>query len=851
TEGFGQLPAPAPGDVFFDMEGDPLFEVGTGLEYLFGSYCPDDASPFYAFWGVDREAERRAFEACVDFFIERRRQYPTMHIYHYASYEKTALRKLSQRHPTREAEVDQLLKGAVLVDLYAVVRQSLMISQPSYSIKKLEPFYGLKRSAGVAKGDESIVQFEKWLQNPDDDAILNDIERYNEEDCRSTWMLREWLLGRRDEAAAQFGAVAFRAVRDPEKPCHAEVTDGCKECAQRESDRREEAKISGLQRTLLADASTPGAALLGHLLAYHRREEKPVWWRYFDRTENVDQLQEFDAEAIGGLVLQRDVEPFKRSSADRSLVYTYAYPDQPHRFKTGDRPHDPRTEKAAGEIVGVDEEVNRIEIKRSGALADAVAVTELIPPGPINSNAQKAALVRVAESFVGGELGARHSAALDLLRGAFPRLTDRAAGARIQPKVAPPKVISPDDVYRIVRALDDSYLFVQGPPGTGKTYSGARVLVDLLRDGKRVGVMAQAHKAIHNLLHEIEVVACERNVTVRGMHKHSGQNADSPYVSRLNEPLIRSLDSNSEAEGGDYNLISGNGWLFARLEMVGRLDYLVIDEAGQTSLADSIAVAPSARNVILLGDPMQLAQVSQGMHACGAERSVLQHLLGDAATVAENRGVLLDTSYRMQPEICEFISQTVYDGRLHAERLTANNRVDSPGLTGSGLRYLPVEHSGNGGESREEAARIVAEIGALLQGTFVRKDESEAKLTERDILVVTPYNAQRILLTRLLREAEHPEVRVGTVDKFQGQEAPVVFYSMATSSGEDVPRNIEFLFEKNRFNVAVSRAQCLSVLVCSPRLLDVRCHSVEQMALANLLCRYAEAAPKTLALVTA
>ncbi|MGH7709181.1 MAG: DEAD/DEAH box helicase, partial [Vulcanimicrobiaceae bacterium] len=385
-------------------------------------------------------------------------------------------------------------------------------------------------------------------------------------------------------------------------------------------------------------------------------------------------------------------------------------------------------------------------------------------------------------------------------------------------------------------------LFVQGPPGTGKTYTGARVIAKLIAAGKTVGVMANSHKAIHNLMHEIEAVAGDTGLGLTGLHKHSKQNVDSPYVSCRAQALIASADDNRAAEAGDYNLISGNAWLFAREGMVDRVDYLFIDEAGQTSLADALAVSPSAKNIVLLGDPMQLAQVSQGAHAEGAAASVLGHLLGDASTVPRDRGVLLDMSYRMHPAICDFISSAIYDGRLKADRLTANNRVSSPGLSGSGLRYLPVEHVGSGRSSFEEAERIVREVELLLRGAVTRKAEPERRLSERDILVVTPYNAQRKKIAGMLAAAGHGEVPVGTVDKFQGQEAPVVFYSMATSSGEDVPRNLEFLFEKNRFNVAVSRAQCLSVLVCSPRLLDVRCSHPAQMALVNLLCRYVEQA---------
>lgn len=836
TEGFGLMPMPSQGDVFFDMEGDPYYEIGTGLEYLFGCYCPGEARPFVPFWGTDRAGEKRAFEQCVDFLIERRRAYPAMHAYHYASYEKTALRKLAQRHQTREDEVDELLRGEVLVDLFAVVRQSLMISQSSYSIKKLEPFYAMVRSADIRKGDDSVVMFETWLKEPADRAILEQIERYNEEDCRSTHLLREWLLERRGESAVRRGiTLDFRPLTDPDALCHPTPLEGCKKCDKRVREEREEAKMSQAARALSARERDPAAVLLGQLLSYHRREEKPAWWSFFDRCENVDQLLEFDKESLAGLELQRDAAPFLAGPKDRNAVYTYWFPDQLHHLP--DDPRDPRTRKAAGDIYDIDEDRNFIRIKRAGTLGEAQALKELVPGGPHVADAQKKSLARTAAAYLDGTLAARHPATLDILRNGFPRLTQVHAGARIQPAS-----VSPEALYDIVSVLERSYLFVQGPPGSGKTYTGARVIARLLAAGKRVGVMAGGHKAIHNLLHELEKVAHEGRIPLHGLHKHSGTNRDSLYVSKLVAPLIASADDNVAAETRDYNLISGTGWLFAREGMVGRLDYLFIDEAGQTALADAVAVSTCAKNIVLLGDPMQLAQVTQGVHGEGAGASVLAHLLGDASTVPENRGVLLDTSYRMAPAICTFISNALYDGRLQPAACTANNRIGSPGLSGSGLRYVPVTHAGNGRESSEEAERIVDEIALLLRGTAMRSERLAQALDQGDIMVVTPYNAQHKLIAAMLERAGFPRVLVGTVDKFQGKEAPVVFYSMATSGGEDLPRNLEFLFNRNRFNVAVSRAQCMSVLVCSPRLLEVRCADAEQMALVNLLCEYVEEA---------
>ena len=399
------MPAPAAGDVFFDMEGDQFFEIGVGLEYLFGFYCPDDERRFTAFWGTDRAAEKKAFEDCVDFLTERRKRFPGMHAYHYAPYEKTALRKLSQRHLTREEEVDALLKGEVLVDLYAVVRQTLAISQPSYSIKKLEPYYGMERTAEVKRGDDSIVMFETWLREPGRSDILTDIERYNEEDCVSTHLLREWLLELRAQyARSREIEPAFRPVRDPNERCHETAEPGCKTCDKREREEREARKVSVAQRRLLERDGDGNARMLAHLVSYHRREEKPAWWKLFDRCDNADDLLEFDHEAIGGLELRRDVAPIKKPG-DRHFVYTYAFPDQQHHV--GDDPVDPATKKSAGKIVWLDPDANVLQLKRGGSAEDAALVRALIPSGPIVAGTQKEALSRIADAYLEGTFPAR------------------------------------------------------------------------------------------------------------------------------------------------------------------------------------------------------------------------------------------------------------------------------------------------------------------------------------------------------------------------------------------------------------------------------------------------------------
>jgi uncharacterized protein len=209
----------------------------------------------------------------------------------------------------------------------------------------------------------------------------------------------------------------------------------------------------------------------------------------------------------------------------------------------------------------------------------------------------------------------------------------------------------------------------------------------------------------------------------------------------------------------------------------------------------------------------------------------LRHLLGEDETLRPGMGWFLEETWRMRPEVNSFISETFYEGRLRAASACLARSV----ADGNGIRFLPVAHEGNRTQSPEEAEAVAREVARLV-GSVYRDSGGERALRYSDFVVVAPYNAQ----VRCLRERLPEEVAVGTVDKFQGQQAPVVFYAMASSSSEDVPRGLDFLFSRNRLNVAISRAQCLAYLVCSPRLLDANCKTVEQMRLANALCRLVE-----------
>jgi uncharacterized protein len=788
--GFELLPPPTAGDLFFDIDGDPFWEPARGLEYLWG--IVDAREAFTPFWAHSRPEERRAVEAVIDLIRERRAAHPSMHVYHYAAYEITALKRLTCEYGTREEELDDLLRGEVFVDLYKVVSQGLRLSHERYGLKQVEGFY-FHRTADLRAGDDSILLYEEWLEKKDM-SILDEIAAYNEEDCLSTLGLRDWLLEIRPGPAPP--------------PTEHEPRDPPAEAAETEE----------LRQVLLAGLpddhhDVPEADrsrwLLAQLLLYHRREEKPAWWAFFSRMGlTAEELQERDSDAIGGL------EPAGPPiGSGQSLVWRFSFPEQQHRLGEGDNVFDPATGGPAGTIVALDEEAGTLDLRRGPSLDDEPMPSALIPGGPYKTPEQRAALRRLARSAIAGA-GTYAAAASILDREPFPEPLpqDEIEAAR-----------------QVVAGLHGRHLVIQGPPGTGKTFTAARLIVHLMRLGRRVGVTAQSHKVIGNLIAEVERAAREEGFTFRGLKK--GDDYEGAFVASSND---QGLFADPEE---DVLLLGGTAWLFSREDMQSVIDTLFVDEAGQVSLADALAVATSARNVVLLGDPQQLAQVSQGMHPPGAQASVLEHLLDGADTVPPDRGLFLSRSWRMHPDVCRYISDTSYDGRLHSVDGCALQRVESAGLSGTGLRWLPVEHSGNRGSSMEEAESVAAELALLIGGSWTGRDGREHRLGWDDVLVVTPYNAQVRTFGRVLGR----RARVGTVDRFQGQEAPVVFFSMATSSGDDLPRNLEFLFSRNRLNVAISRAQSLAVLVASPELLEIRCRTIEQMRMVNALCRFVEA----------
>ncbi len=845
--GLATLPEPSAGDLFLDIEGD-AYAFEDGLDYLFGVL--DSNGDFRAFWSRDGDGEfsvageKCAFEQLIDFVIARLDRDPTVHVYHYAPYEPTALKRLMGRHATREDEVDRLLRGGVLVDLHRTVRQGVRASVESYSIKRIEPLYGFTREIDLRDAGSSIAAFAEWLElghgeRPSADHLRR-IEAYNRDDVESNRRLRDWLEERRTELARATGLPVPRPADRAGEPSD----------EQTEAQRRVADLAARLSDGVPADpadrsAEQQGRWLLAQLLSWHRREEKSTWWEFFRLVGlNSDQLVEED-DPLGGLEL---IGPVGEPTGKRVFrqVWRYRYLDQDHDIRAGDDVFDPALAQVhpdaapwdwqAGTVEAIDVAARTIDVKRPIG-AGTSHPSALVPLVLFRTPEQQAALMRIGEWVADNGLERQdgpYLAGRDLLLGRAPRVA-QAAGEPLRRDGEN----ALDAARRLILAMERGTLAIQGPPGSGKTYTGAHMITELLRADRTVGICATSHKVIGHLLVKAIEAAQKEGVGVRSMQR-ANDDADL-----CGHPDVSHADDNAEVraalDAGEVNLVAGTAWLWSPQAMAEAVDVLFVDEASQISLANVLAISQAARALVLLGDPQQLEQPLKGTHPPGADRSALAHLLGTAATMPSHRGLFLETTWRLHPDVCRFTSEAFYEDRLRSESVLAGQEIRSTSVfLATGLRLIGIAHVGNDSESIEEAERIAQLARSLMESgaTWIDQDGQQRTITWRELLIVAPYNAQVGAISRLLP----PEARVGTVDKFQGQEAPISLYSMATSSPEDAPRGMDFLYSRNRLNVATARARCVAVVVASPELLRVRARTPKQMRLANALCRFVELA---------
>lgn len=800
--GLEQLPQPDDGDVFLDFEGHPFWRADTGLFFLFGLLEQDGNRQwsYREWWAHNLVEESDAVSELINHIEERRRMYPSMHVYHYNHTERSSLEALTATHGVAEAELARQIETGLFVDLYPVSRNAIQAGTESYGLKHLERLTTFTRGHDIDKGAGAVVEYERYMQDHDP-ARLAPIASYNEDDVRATRALRDWLVEQRSHETPWRDAVL---EADPGYP---------------ELDER----IAALH------AYEPGTAehFLGDVLGYWTRE----WWAYLGpkkaqlQADPPDLLD--DPEVIAGL---RPTGLIPKSGMQKAARYRFSFPPQALDGFTKPTSSSfyllPDGGKSYASIEQLDRDSCDLNLVWSdekaelGYLPEALVLHDWVPVKP-----KADALGEFAARLLDPDGATPNPVTLALLKRDLPAFLHGAG------PVGGAFTDSLIDMTEWVCALDGSYVAIQGPPGAGKTYTAAHLVHTLISAGKRVGLTAMSNAAIDNLLK-----ACLQVF----------DDADEPALANPVRKIVKDAPTLPGVTYGQitrcaqpgFNIVAGTPWLFASQAMRDSpVDVLLIDEAGQLALADALAASVSAKNLILLGDPLQLEQVSQADHPNGSGRSALGHVLGDDTTMPADRGVFLSQSWRMHPDICRFISDEIYQGRL-----TSHPSCDRQStVEGTGLRWLRAHHSGNSTSSIEEADLIAAEITRLMGTPWTDRHGVQRALTPADFMVVAPFNDQRTTIReRLQEDSGIADVPVGTVDKFQGQEAAVVFFSMATSSAEFMTRGPEFLFSRNRFNVAISRARCLAYLVCTNELLDTRARDVDDMRLISTLNAFVE-----------
>ncbi len=814
ADGFAAMPAPDDGDVFLDYEGHPFWSAKEELFFLFGLIICDGggAWQYEARWAHTKADEGRQAGALIDWFERRRDQYPNMHVYHYNHTERSSLVRLAEEHTVGAEALQGLIDTGLFVDLYPVVTQALIVGIESYGLKHVERLAGFQRRGGIDKGAGAVVEYERFMADRLDER-LSAIARYNDDDVRATLALRDWLVEQRPT-----GTPWRAAVITPPEASRPDIDDAATRLLER-----------------FPDTTSP-EHLLGQVLGYWRREWKAVAGNLLAKAgmDPADQLA--DPTVIAGLEYVGQLERLGAKGRPITPSIELHFPPQPLSPKLhprdGRRPgtvySGPDGMMGFATVDAIDEAAGRLELVWStkshdlGIIPAAVVLNDHVSARP-----KPDALLAIANRVLDPAAhGSPSPVAMALLRRDEPRFTQGNG---------PVGGVFTDDVEQLRHLglhLDGSYLPIQGPPGTGKTYTGARMVLELVLHDKRVGITAMSHQAIDNFMAGVveafeEAGELHRLQAIRRV----------PRAQPGGGAITYTID-NKQCAKADFNVVAGTTWLFAGKELQANpVDVLLIDEAGQLCLADALAASTSAHNLVLLGDPLQLPQVAQAAHPGRSGDSVLEHVLGDERTIAAHRGAFLSTTRRMHPDVSTFISEQIYEGRLRTHSSCAMQNT----TMGTGLRWLQASHTGCSTESVEESSMVVRAIEGIIGKQFIDAAGKPHDITPADVMVVAPYNDQ---VNRLRADLDDNPitrgVEVGTVDKFQGREAPVVFFTMTASTAADIPRGADFLFSKNRLNVAISRARAIAYLVCTDELLNSRASDVESMKLIATLCAFVE-----------
>ena len=810
-KGFNLLPEPSACDLYFDIESVEDHTYPGGLEYLFGIYyVENEKEKFEAFWAHNKKEEKQNVVNFFKFTKSHFKKYPSAKIYHYGSYEITALLKLTSLHSINGIDYDNFLRLEKFVNLLNVNKQGLFLSESSYSLKNVEKFYEFKREGDVQKGDVSQDYYSEWIETQDQ-KYLDEIESYNKQDCHSTYQLHKWLLKIKPEETSWFQTHENQEEEAELKDWEADILNYQKKV---EKGKFQNASIK---------------QLIFDIIGFYNRENKPSWREFFERKLKSDEELIEDPECIGGMELNS-----KPTQDKRSLIYSYKFEEQDFKLKRTKRViiannQDLEQKDNAGTIVDIDYQKKEVLLRRGVASGILPEFLSIGPEKPRPNSKLISNTYKFIDSLLKKEK--KYNALTSFLEKKIPEIDGIKSGD---------KIIKSDDflkeIPKIISNLKNSYIYIQGPPGTGKTHQAANTIIELLKENKKIGITGLSHKVIHNLLERIEKLAIKKKFAFSGYKRGTLSDEetvfDGEYIKTYEKDPVFMTAIDDKNTG---NIFAGTKFHFASSFYDEKIDYLFIDEAGQVSIADLISIGNVAKNIVLIGDQNQLGQPIKGTHPNESGQSILDYLLEGKDTIPEDRGIFLNKTYRLNSKLNDFISSNFYEERLICDEKTDKRLIKfnkKSKIKDSGIHYIEMNHKNNVQTSVEEFEVIRDLLKDMIGLEF--DDEGETrKLTIDDFLIISPYNTQVNLLISKLEESKFKNPRVGTIDKFQGQEAPITIISMTSSDSDALPRNKEFFFSRNRLNVAISRAQVASIILFNPNLLDSSPKNIDQIKLMN------------------
>ena len=848
-KGLNLLPIKNDGDMFFDFEGYPDPLTAEKIEYLIGITFKDKEGKYIykSFWAHNMDDEKKAFSEFVKFIKERKINYPSGKLFHYGNYEKNALGNLAAKHQIHIETIDDWLRSEYLIDLFPITKNAMILGAGSYSIKYVERIY-LKdlRKEEISTAGDSVIQYANWI-NLKDEKILDSIEAYNKQDCDSTQKLRDFLLDLPEYKKLKSINQKVKSYNDNDLSVEEININALDKEAKKFRENYQLTEFKNKEYLI---------KLISELIPFHPSEERVEFWEFFARlNDKTPEELTSDGEVIVNCKFQKIIE-IKNSLG---LVYSFNE-NQVIKIQSDlDFKNDfclaPIQTTASNLLIkeaiktddgkyflklkgSLDEENKNFTLKISRANLEKYKINQY---EEINIYKFPSVISQYMESDCSLQAQSWNNGSSSISK-AFLNFLDRKSVkgiSELNEKLSN-KENNSDEISNFLFDLKDETLAIQGPPGTGKTTFTAELISKLIEKGLRVAISSNGHKAINNILLKVENF-CKLNSINGNLYKRSSSSSirdDELYF--MNTSINASTTYRQ-----DIDVLGATVFSLSKQDYFGQpYDYLIIDESGQVSSANLLYMSQCAKNILLVGDQQQLSQPKKASHPGDSGLSCLEYFMNGEDIVPTDKGFFLPKSWRMPPDLTNVVSRMFYEGRLEPEIANSFNKVFWSGKT-SGLEFFPVKHKGqNSSFSIEEAEYIYHLLKKIIGSEYqFISNSTESKnqdmnlekkvISPEDILVTTPYNAQKNLLQKELKGLAD----VGTVDKFQGLEKPIAIYSLASTDSENAPRGLSFVLNANRLNVAISRAKCLSIVVGSPELANCMPKNVEEAKQLSRFCK--------------